>query len=128
MYARDIWIHRLAYLELMHSESQQSRYSKFYKFRGTGHWKNAQAQLRNEREELLKILGRWGLDIDADEVVATIGRLVLMDNLEDDYLMLSNLYRDASRVAEQWEDSVAAEWLLGRANIRRQQHFLLLRC
>lgn len=73
------------------------------------------------------MLGRWGVDVDADEVVATIGSLVLMDNLEDDYLMLSNLYRDASRMAEHWGDSVAAEWLLGRANIRRQQHFFLLR-
>lgn len=74
------------------------------------------------------MLGRWGVDVDEDKVVATIGSLVLMDNLEDDYLMLSNLYRDASRMAEHWGDSVAAEWLLGRANIRRQQHFLLLRC
>ncbi len=60
-----------------------------------------------------------------NEVLATANGLELMDDLESDYLLLSNGYRCASGIAERWRDPAAAEWLLERAHIRYQQRFFL---
>ena len=125
MDACEVWLRLLARLEHMRVESGRPSATKLYKRLGSRCLKNAQRQLCKEREVLLIILGRWGLAIPMNEVLATANGLELMDDLESDYLLLSNGYRCANAIAERWRDPAAAEWLLERAHIRDQQRFFL---
>jgi hypothetical protein len=125
MDACEVWLRLLARLEHMRVESGRPSATKLYKRLGSRCLKNAQRQLCKEREALLIILGRWGLAIPMNEVLATANGLELMDDLESDCLLLSNGYRCASGIAERWRDPAAAEWLLERAHIRDQQRFFL---
>ncbi len=120
-----VWLRLLARLEHMLIGAESPSAAKLYKRLGSRCLKNAQRQFCKERETLWIILGRWGLAIPMNEVLAAANSLEYMDDLESDYLLLSKGYRCASSIAERWGDPAAAQWLLERARIRHQQHFTL---
>ena len=124
---REIWFQLLVRLEHVLLETERPIAHKIYKHLGRNCLKNARNQLLKERDELLKILGRWGSAIAVSEVRKATYNLSLKDDLAEGYFALSAEYRRAGRIAERRGNLVVAKWLRVRADIHDLQSSFL-RC
>jgi len=120
-----VWLHLLALLHHARAECTSPR--SVHALRGLGRSRVAGARrvLQRESAQVLAVLSRRAIVIDARDVLRAAQRLYKRDDLADDFLELVRAYEEVAELARRCGDIALADWLAWRARLHREHHGLL---